>query len=931
MLPALIDISLFRDAIERDCLILTPNQRLAAKIIQAWGEQISDDPTQSCAAWKQPRVYSVDHWLKACWDELQDQNNELVRGLAIVGTQQSRYYWERAIADDGLEHPVNFVKLAGDTLKTLESWNLSADQVPGENPSVEYFKRWCGRFDELLRRNKLLTTQRSWQLVKQGFQRAALNPEAEIVVYGFQSTPPLQAALIASASNQVTTLDSVNSHGQVLRIEAEDSQQELRLAANWAAEQLKDNPAQRIGIVVPELNSSLQRVARVVNEALNSVPNNRGTEGTEVIANISAGTALRDTPMVNSALLMIGLLKDKRPLSEWLHLLYSPYSAFDQLPLTFRADSEILLRKRNRFDFSLSQFITAVTPKHARDNDSETNDETVESDTALSPSTALSQSTAPSSSKSPNPLKSLRDYERRQINRQQSFSAWGDFFVSYLTDLGWPGKRTLNSLEYQQRQHWNRLLEQFTGLDNLGIEVGLSSAFKHLQQLAQDSVFHPQTADAPLQILGLLEGSGLRFDQLWIVDMHSQNFPASVAINQLLPAEFQRLHQMPHSLPERELEIANKLLQEYKNNSGRLIVSYPRLRGEEQLDPSPLITDIALSNHPLTESPAAHPPWLYQDYQCQLLADQAPPYTPQLETIRGGSNLLKNQSICPFNAFVTHRLKAQPLEEPTQGLSAMDRGSLLHEILFRLWGIWKSSATLQALADEELQQQLATTIAETLTEWAPSHPILRGDRFRGLEQQRLEKLLAQWLEEEKLRPPFEVVELESKNSVRFGDLEINLRLDRVDKIGDKLLIIDYKSGEVKESSWSGSRPVDPQLPLYVLASNPRANGCAFAQIKGGKIKFVGSTDSKFLGSEKASADADLSQLWAEQIDAWQSALNNLADEFVRGHAPVEIYDQTQFGYQDYLLPLNRWSEEADINAEVAGSKNSAGTTEEQSQ
>ena len=84
------------------------------------------------------------------------------------------------------------------------------------------------------------------------------------------------------------------------------------------------------------------------------------------------------------------------------------------------------------------------------------------------------------------------------------------------------------------------------------------------------------------------KASGLRFDQLWVVDMHSQNFPASVAINQLLPAEFQRLHQMPHSLPERELEIAHKLLQGYKNNSGRLIVSYPKLRGEEQLDPSPL-------------------------------------------------------------------------------------------------------------------------------------------------------------------------------------------------------------------------------------------------------------------------------------------------------------------------------------------------------
>ena len=264
-------------------------------------------------------------------------------------------------------------------------------------------------------------------------------------------------------------------------------------------------------------------------------------------------------------------------------------------------------------------------------------------------------------------------------------------------------------------------------------------------------------------------------------------------------------------------------------------------------------------------------------------------------------------------------------------MSALDRGSLLHEILFRLWGIWKTSATLQALSDQQLQQQLATTIEQTLTEWAPRHPILRGDRFRGLEQQRLEKLLTQWLEEEKLRPPFEVVELESKNSVRFGDLEINLRLDRVDQIGDKLLIIDYKSGAVKESSWSGTRPVDPQLPLYVLASNPRANGCAFAQIKGGKIKFVGSTDSKFLASEKVTGDTDLSQQWAEQIDAWQSALSNLADEFVNGHASVEVYDQTQFGYQDYLLPLNRWSEEADINAEVTGSINTTGINGEPSQ
>ncbi len=906
MLPPLIDISLFRDAIQRDCLILTPNQRLAAKIMQAWGEQISasaskihHDSANHCRAWQLPRVYSVDHWLKACWDELQDQNHSLTHslteGLALVGAQQNRYYWERAIGEDSAEQRGNFVKLASDTLKTLENWDLSLEQLPpageADNPSLATFMRWCGRYDELLRRNRLLTSQRSWQLVAKGFQCGALPAEKEIVLYGFQSIPPLQEKIIATASTRVSALQSTPQNSSVIRIEAQDSQQELRLAATWAAQQLKADPEQRIGIIVPELNSNLQQVTRVINEAL-------AAEQIAVVANISAGTALRDTPMVSTALLMIGLLKDKRPLSEWLHLLYSPWSLFDQQPLVFRADSELRLRQRNRFDFTLSQFIAALMPAETTDQVSNEESET----SALKP------------------LIKLRDYERRQISSQQSFSAWADFIVHYLDDLGWPGKRTLNSLEYQQRQHWNRLLEQFCGLDNLGIEVGLTTALKHLQQLAQDSVFHPQTADAPLQILGLLEGSGLRFDQLWIVDMHSQNFPAAVAINQLLPAEFQRRHNMPHSQPQRELEIAHRLLQEYKNNCARLILSYPSMRGEEQLDPSPLIVDIPLGDFAVLgsglESMLPHPPWLYQQHQCQLLEDQAPPYTPQNETIRGGSSLLKNQSVCPFNAFATHRLRAEPLEEPTQGLSAQDRGSLLHEILFRLWSQWKSSATLQALSDSQLQEQLATTIAATLIEWAPRHPILRGDRFRALEQQRLQKLIGQWLDEEKQRPPFEVVELETKHSVRFGDLEISLRLDRVDRVGDKLLIIDYKSGEVKASSWSGPRPVDPQLPLYLIASEPRANGCAFAQIKGGKIALIGSTDSQFLASEKASSEPDPEAHWQQQIADWQAALDNLAAEFVSGAAAVEIHDSTHFGYQDYLLPLNRWPEEPEISAQL---------------
>ena len=889
MLPPLIDISLFRDAIERDALILTPNHRLAAKINDAWALAIGK------SVWRAPRVYSIDHWLKYCWDELQDQNHSLVSGLAVVGAQQSRYYWERAIAKDDSAHSNSYAKIAADTLKTLQNWNLSADQVPGETPAVEYFKRWTNSFEELLQKNKLISQQSSWQLIQRGFEQAALPAETEIMLYGFQSIPPLQARVIETASSSIVKVDTDSTasknNNQAYRLECQDPQAELRMAANWAAQQLKAKPEQRLGIIVPDLNNSLPQVARVVSEALKS-------EETEMLVNISAGTPLADTAVISAALELIAMLQYERPLNNWLQLLYSPFSAFDQLPLQYRVDCELALRKTRRFEFTLEKFLSTIMP----DEESQ----------------QIDQQHRQSIVDILQPLIDLKRFSKIKTGTQKNFTGWAQFFNQFLGDMDWPGSRSLNSIEYQQRQQWDGTIEQFCTLDNLGIEVGLATALKHLQLLAQDSVFHPKTADAPLQILGLLEGSGLHFDQLWIVGMHSQNFPASVAINPLLPADFQRQHEMPHSLPERELQIAQELLSAYKNNSQRLILSYPILRGEEQLEPSPLIRDIAVSNGAeLLVEPEAYPPWLAQPEQCELVEDRAPAYNPASENIRGGSKLLENQAICPFNAFATHRLKAEPLEEPIQGLSAMDRGSLIHEILFRLWTEWKSSNFLNSLSEEQLSEQLSTTIGDTLIEWAPRHRVLRGERFRALEQQRLEKLLREWIDEEKQREPFEVANLESSASIRFGDLNISLRLDRVDQIGEKLLIIDYKTGRVQPSKWEGSRPVEPQLPLYLLASKPQANGCAFAQLRAGDIKFIGSSDSQLISFEKAADN------WSEQITEWQSALSNLAAEFCQGYTSVEVHHKTSFGYQDHLLPLNRWPEESDINAVLPNNSNAA--------
>ena len=884
MLPSLIDINLFREPLEAGNLILTPNHRLAAQIAQSWAVEMR----QHKAVWMAPRVYSIDHWLRHCWDELQDQNHELVSGLAIVGQQQSRYYWDRAIADCNTQAAIDastyadgrFSKLASDTHRIVQNWNLSEQQIPKSTPSSRQFIEWVAAYNKLLSRNQLITIAASWQLVAQGFAQSALAGEDKIALYGFQSMPPAQQAVIAQATDCQQSITPRAIDGESYLVACADPQQELIAATQWAAQQLAENPNQRIGLVIPELDHSLAQVSRLTAESLTD-------QNVDVAVNISAGTALLETTVVRGAIELLGIFQYQRPLSQWLELLYSPYSVFSQLPVQVLVDIELAVRECKAFDFTLEQFLNHVSTA-----------------VRLSPH-------ADSIARQLKPVFECRSDHRKNHKIRQSFSQWRAFFERSLSDLGWPGQHKLDTFEYQQREHWQRLLEQFCRLDNLGIEVGLTTARKHLVQMAQDAVFHPQTGDAPLQILGLLEGAGLKFDQLWILGMHSQNFPAAVNINPLLPVDFQRCHGMPHSLPDRELNIAKALWRDYQSNTRRLIASYPFLRGEEQLTASPLVLDVTrVALDHLVGNIKRQPHWLERPDETELVAETTIAYNPEREKIKGGSMLLKNQSTLPFNAFAIHRLWAEPLQQPTAGLTAKDRGILLHDILYRLWGEWHNAAHLHSLSEQQISAALEQVIEQSFTALGTQHPVLLGSRFRQLEHSRLQKLITAWLAQERSRPAFEVIGREQVATVNFGDLQITLRLDRIDQIDGQSLVIDYKSGEVTPSHWQGDRPKDPQLPLYIMATNPQASGCAFAQIKGGNIKFIGIGESSFFDRQTVIDN------WPEQLEQWRKVLSNLAHEFSSGLASIEVYDSAALNFQEYLLPLNRYLEAATISGQL---------------
>ena len=872
-LSPLIDISLFRNAIEKNYLILTANQRLANQIHQAWGES----SLGVNRVWNTPRILTLEQWQSHCWDELQDQNHQLVQGLTKLGDVQSLYFWEQAIAQHEGQSNSAYASMADNCLDLLQRWDLSAKDIQSSSNSVDKFRAWAHSYQKLLRESRQITNATAWKLVREAFQCGALVRESAIVLYGFQSIAPLHQTTLESASD--TILDSVigDHRAECVKVPCADGKKEMDSAAKWAAGQLKQNPNQRIAILVPELNSAVQPTARIISEALAQY--NCPTD-----VNISAGVTLNKTPLIYSALSLLNICNYKQALEEWLRLLYSPYCFFAQLPVQYRVECELALRSTHSYQLGFDKFIQLVRGAQAK----------LEDPDALEPHLE--------------PLYGLQNWLKQRATGNKTFYDWAVCFQELTDHLQWPGNRELDSLERQQRQQWHKLLANYCELDSLGIHISRSSALSYLHQLAGKQIFHPQTGDAPLQILGLLEGSGLVFDQLWIMGLSSDNFPSAQSMDPILPAQFQRAHCMPHSLPERELQIANKLLSGYLSNTKKLIYSWPLKEGESDIDESPLIKDITqIEINSLIPQHDEMPSWLKQPYQCELISDTAPAFDSQAESISGGSSILKNQSTCPFNAFAIHRLGASQIKEPELGLSAMTRGTILHEVLYRLWGQWKRSDKLAELSPQAINQEVNQQIQDVLTEQAKKHPILLGLRFKELEHQRLLKLTMQWLELEKNRAPFEVATLEQKTVISFGDLNISLTIDRVDTVDDKTVLIDYKTGTVNAKDWEGDRPKDPQLPLYVLAYTQTVNGCAFAQIKSNNLKFSGLMDEPSIADIKPCAD------WPEQVKEWQQTMQNLASEFTQGESKLRVYNKQAFTYQNYLIPLNRWNEQVDIS------------------
>jgi len=849
--------------------VVTPNQRLAQALAREFD---AAQAAQGRRAWESADLLPYSAFVLRCYDDL--LYSELAPALPVLlAPAQALALWEdiirRSDAGDALLAIPETAALAADAWTTAHAWRLLDSLRSTQlNEDASAFRDWCAQYSLRCERDGHTDAALLPDLVAARVDGDAIRKPKLLAVYGFDIRTQQQQALfdaLQAAGTQVVVCAPQRREAGVLRLACVDARDEIRRAAAWARARLEADPQARIGIVVPDLakqRKALLRAFRTVMAPASMLP---GSSDDPLPFNVSLGAALTGYPLVQSACLILELAGREIEFGRASLLIRSPFIAAGESEAAGRALLDLELRRRAELAITLERLL-----------------DTLEAAGAGVYAPELVQR-----------LRKLAGFRKSDLFAARAPSAWAKAITEALKLMGFPDKgRSLDSAEYQTLKKWHEVVAGFALLDRVSGKMGYAEAVGRLRRLAAETLFQPEAPDAPVQILGVLESAGIEFDHLWVMGLTDDAWPIHPRPNPFLPLEAQRKARVPEASIEATLALDAAITRGWLGAAGEVVLSHALAEGERKLLPSPLLRGLPQAALSLPAYPrhrdlihAAANIESIEDAVGPPLAAGAPP-TGAGAALSGGTAVITDQSACPFRAFARHRLEAQAPEAPHAGLDAMERGILVHRVLASAWGELKTKTRLDAIGEAELDALLARAADEAVARIKRDRPATLAGRFAEVEKARLARLARAWLEMEREArgDDFSVAAVEDKRTLVIGPLTLRGKLDRVDQLKDgRRIVIDYKSTAEPAGAWLGERPDAPQLPLYLVASEPDAVAIAFAQVKAGDMKFAAlAMEEALLPVKKALPELG----WDEQVADWRRVLARLAAQFAAGEAAV---------------------------------------------
>ena len=845
--------------------VLTVNTRLSRYLRARFDSEMQ---LNGDAAWPTPVVMPLFSWIESLW-------NESWPDRPLLSGTRSQALWERVVSSDRFlskEIIMNsgVAKTAYDAYTMIREYRITLPDDIYLTEEAKALKRWAEVYEKEVDHLGFVEQASLSEKVTELIRNRSISVPDTVVFAGFDEISPRMASLIKVIEGGGGRVAFWPEHQENLKPvyvrEYTDEVEEVIQASRWARKTLR--PGTRIGFIVPDL----ERYKKIIRREFTSELNPEAVfpwRDTKDVFNISLGTPLSEEPLVKTALEILSIGEEAVDINEISAVLLSPYFAISDEEHLSLARLDATLKKEGRFIASLAG-IGRIIDRNKMSS-------------LLGFRRRLD-----------NWLKALGESRKRELP-----SRWSENLSILLKNIEFPSKRyTLTSSEYQVLKGWNGLLRGLASLDDLLGQINRSEAVSHLTKMAGDTIHQPESEECPIQVMGLLESSGLCFDHSWILGAHSDAFPAQPSPNPFIPLFVQKRHDLPHSTPERELAFSKRLLSKIFNSSDLFEVSFPKVVDKKEVFISPLfdcacpsLEEAQLLADSSRIKDAVHSGMAIEDMPTDT---DIPPDEEEVGMITGGTSIIKDQSWCPFRAFAIHRLDASGIDSPALGLSLQNRGSIVHAALKAFWDRVGDSAGLKTIiANNELDRYIRESVREAFRRNYSIEPL--SERYLELEQERVLGVLREWIDGvDSKRGDFIVEKTEYKTDIAIEGLTIKARLDRIDSVNDgKKIIIDYKTGECSKSDWLTERPKEPQLLVYNLVDS--FDAISFAKVKPGECGFTGISKEDDILPGVSSFEKDVKlrdkiqgiNTWDELTESWKGVVNSLARQFMEGKNAVD--------------------------------------------
>ncbi|MEZ2623841.1 hypothetical protein ACBP93_11240 [Paenalcaligenes hominis] len=860
-----------------ETLVLTVNNRFARRILS--------DLQQSLRGQKKaiavPDIMPLSAWLRQANDDL-SFFDDYVPASYLLDSFSSLNVWEQIIYNQEEEKAwlidvAQAAKLADDADLLMDEWSLAIE--PQEHTAdSQRFAVWREAYKQYLEEHDLDDQNRAAERVVVAIEQAWYQPPwKNVVLVGFHDMSQRMSRLIRGLQHQgvklYTFCDEVRPPAQAQRVLAPTPEAEWRLAAQWAAQQLRDNPQGCYAIVAFDLQKQVPHVHRVLAHEL--APQSDLCPGFKW--NVAVGRPLSQWPLVRAAL-------------AWLRVL----AQYQQGRVRCQTLGQALLQGYCKGDRSERHLRVQLDVKWRQQQTVFLNSADV--DIAL----AQFEQLGPAWQEA---VQCIQHQDARLAP-----ALWITPIRAALQALGFPGEQTLDSHAYQTMQTFEQRLGLFSRLAPVFGAPSFAQVVAMLERYLHETLFQPQRETGTrLDILGPLEAEGGHWDGIWVIGTTDEVLPAIPKPNPFIPYQVLRQAQAPRSTPERELQWAYQLCEVLHQAAPTLIFSHAEQDNGQLLRPSPLIESLPVKAEldPLAQ-PVEHPPALER-----LLDEQGPPLEPG-HTIFGGSGVLDKQARNPLWAFVQYRLHTQalPSYEDTRAIRLW-RGNFLHRALELVWLSIEpkdSTGLEQAFIQQTISTWIQLAVEQAALEELAKMPLV----IRQLEIERALGVLTTWFELERTRSPFCVRALEQEHAL--PDFNTRMRIDRIDELNDgRLVLMDYKASVAHKRyvAWLRERPIELQLPIYAALLTQQdktvaALGFGFLHYEAVLGGF--SHDPELLTQTDQKKFDECFSSWAEFEQHLIEHVWAMRDEFLQGMARNQYYALDDLMYCD-VVPFLRLNQE----------------------